>query len=654
MRICIIGKYPPIQGGVSARTCRTAQALAERGHEVHVVTNAREVAPPFRMHMRPRDWQACEGRHGAGTVTVHWTDPVDRSQFHIPMSSPFVSKLASVAAGVHAEHPFDVIFSHYLEPYGVAGHLIAQMTGTPHVVRMAGSDAGRLWRHPQLEALYDHVLRAADFVVAVSSVAERAGQRGIEPERIVAGGAYSIPQDFAPEGPVLDLVALRTEVTQDSDLQDMFWGGFTADRPHFGVYGKLGDNKGSFALLEAMQRLKQAGLNVGLVALAHGRAEVEDRFRARATELGVADRVLQIPFLPHWRVPEFLRGCLAVCCLEQDFPIGFHSPIVPLEVLHSGSCLVASTEMIRKLPQWERLPHGYGCVAIRDVNDVSELSGKLAGIVRRPELAAMVGARGRFFATACQEDVEFPDKLEAILEAAAQRRTLPLATGPDIGGDTADPFPLTRIAAAHLGLERPGDHANGLEYARQILHRLERPLKTGQLDPRPFTAAVETEIAIAAAMNEIDAQRAPADPLFRVDVDAWALDGALLASAIPIRDVRLHILRFEHDLSVLRGVAAVGEFPASLEPGPSYVIVGGSEPQLVDRFTARFLELSDGTKAVGQIIDQIEQEPGQPGGPNRLAWIEELLVAGMIGVRAPRKQSSPLPEASLPLGSRRA
>ena len=56
--------------------------------------------------------------------------------------------------------------------------------------------------------------------------------------------------------------------------------------------------------------------------------------------LGLADRVLQIPFLPHWRVPEFLRGCLAVCCLEQGFPIEFHAPMIPREVLLCGTCLV--------------------------------------------------------------------------------------------------------------------------------------------------------------------------------------------------------------------------------------------------------------------------------------------------------------------------
>ena len=50
MRICIIGKFPPIQGGVSAQTYWSAHALARRGHDVHVVTNAKEAVAPYRMH----------------------------------------------------------------------------------------------------------------------------------------------------------------------------------------------------------------------------------------------------------------------------------------------------------------------------------------------------------------------------------------------------------------------------------------------------------------------------------------------------------------------------------------------------------------------------------------------------------------------------
>jgi hypothetical protein len=142
------------------RTYWAAHALAARGHEIHVVTNAKEVRPPFRMHMRAEDWRRCEASYDEGSVTVHWTDPVDRSQAYIPMASPFVSKLAAITARMHAERPFDVILSFYLEPYGVAGYLAAQMTGVPHVVRTAGVMRVDCGHHPQLEVLCDHVRSA--------------------------------------------------------------------------------------------------------------------------------------------------------------------------------------------------------------------------------------------------------------------------------------------------------------------------------------------------------------------------------------------------------------------------------------------------------------------------------------------------------------
>src|SRR5262249_10157286 len=185
------------------------------------------------VHMRRQDGTRCGGAYANGAVTVHWSDPADASQHTIPMASPFVSKLAGIAARVHAGGAFDVIYSHYLEPYGVSAHLAAQMTGCPHVVRMAGSDAGRLWHHPQLEALYDHVLRSAEAVIAAGAVAERARQRGVVPERIVADGGFNVPDTlFAPTGARLDLAALRREIDAVPELRPLMWGGFAGGRPY--------------------------------------------------------------------------------------------------------------------------------------------------------------------------------------------------------------------------------------------------------------------------------------------------------------------------------------------------------------------------------------------------------------------------------------
>jgi glycosyltransferase involved in cell wall biosynthesis len=651
VRICVIGKFPPIQGGVSMRTYWTAHALAARGHEVHVVTNAKEVQSPFRMHMRADDWARCESQDGTASLTVHWTDPVDRSQSHIPMGSPFVTKLATLAARAHAERPFDVIYSHYLEPYGVAGHLAAQMTGLRHVVRMAGSDAGRLWQHPQFELLYDHVLQSAEAVIASGPVAERAVAHGVAPKRVVAGGAFAVPEHlFAPQGPRVDLAALPRDIAHDPDLAPLLWGEYRGNGSCFGVYGKLGERKGSFALLAALHRLKQAGIDVGLIVLAHGEPPIQAAFRDRARELGLVDRILQIPFLPHWRVPEFLRRCLAVCCFEQDFPIAVHAPIIPREVLMSGTCLVGSTEVIRKLPSYEQLPHGYGCVAIEDVNDIDLVSERLATLVREPETAAAIGARGRAFALEVQRHIPFPDRLESILAAAAQRQRRS-----DISGaaaavapvETGDRFLLTRLVAAlmaKLGSQpeilRSAAPA-GLPWARQVLSTVEQRMAGGVKTLQPLALAVQVEIAVATAEEEADAAGPVphVDPLFRLHANRWAMKDCDVAELVPVRDPRLRIIRFEFDVAQFLRARSVAELPLDATPRPSFVAIfascGGErrDPLLVDELTAEILRLSDGALTASEILAELGEEAGPSGVCDDIKWIENLFRLGLISLR---------------------
>ncbi len=660
MRICLIGKFPPIQGGVSMRTYWAAHALAARGHEVHVVTNAKEVQPPFRMHMREQDWRRCEATYGSGSVTVHWTDPVNRSQAYIPMASPFVSKLAGIALRLHSERPFDVIHSFYLEPYGVAAHVAAQMTGLPHVTRTAGSDAGHLWRHPQLEALYDHVLRSAAGVITGKAVAARAVQRGVAADRIAFAGSVVVPEDvFTPVGPSLDLAALRAEVAPDPDLRDLLWGGFTGDRPYFGIYGKLGESKGSFALLAALRRLKQAGLDVGLVALAHGPPAVEDRFRAQARDFGLADRILQLPFVPHWRVPEFIRGCLAVCCLEQDFPIGFRTPIVLREVLLCGTCLVAATEVIRKLPGHSRLPHGFGCVAIEDVNDADMLSQCLAAIVADPAPAQQVGARGREFACTLQRAESFPQELERALEAAVARRPMSSRT-PYLSNATAGEeeaatrFRLCQLAAGVVA--RTDRHAASvgkpvvptaipdLPRARQLLAAVEQRIVCGDRDLIGLVPAVRAEIAVAEAENEATDTAERGDPLFRLRIARWAISADNLPDLICARDPSLRLLAFDFDVAELRSVRSADDLAAPPASRRSYIVAFGRsgpdgerrDPLVVDAATARILELSDGTRSASDIIAELNHECHFSGDVIAIERIEQLFAHGLILLRDKR------------------
>jgi glycosyltransferase involved in cell wall biosynthesis len=647
LKICIIGKYPPIQGGVSMRTYWHAHSLAALGHEVHVVTNAKEAVSPFRMYMRPEDWARCEASYGAGSVTVHWTDPVDQSQSYIPMASPFVTKLAGTAARVLASTGFDVVYSHYLEPYGVAGHLAAQIMSVPHVVRMAGSDAGRLWRHPQFEMLYDHVLKSAEAVVAVGTVAERAAERGVAAERIAPGGHFAIPESlFTPDGPRLDLQALRNDVAREPDFRDLLWGELQPWRPHFGVYGKLGERKGSFSLLGALHRLKRSGRDVGLVVLAQGGRGVQEQFRTQASELGLTDRILQLPFVPHWRVPEFLRGCLAVCCLEQNFPIGIHSPIIPREVLMSGTCLVGSTEVIRKLPSYDRLPHGYGCLAIEDVDNIEVLSAQLGMIADNPGAAAAIGRRGHKFASEWQQGMQSPRTLERILSSAAARRPVsPVRRRPanDRAEAEADRLPLTGMIAARMadaGLDLRSRSPGDLAWARRVLESVEQSRSAGNTSAQTLALAIRTEIAISVAEKEADEAPAPepADPLFRLRLKQGALQDGDLASLIPEANAELRIVEFDYDVSEFLGAHSVADFAATVTPRRSYIAVfrrsphGRREPLLIDGLTADILRSCDGTRTVLEISEAMRPK-AEGAAEQTVAWIENLFVLGLVSLR---------------------
>jgi hypothetical protein len=511
---------------------------------------------------------------------------------------------------------------------------------------MAGSDAGRLWRHPHFEALYDHVLTSAEAVIATGVVAKRAVARGVDPARITFDGGISIPDNlFSPNGPTLDLAALRDEIGADRGLRQLMWGEFSGGKPYFGIYGKLGERKGSFALLAALGRLKRDGIDVGLVALAHGQAEDQSAFRARASRLGLRDRILQIPFLPHWRIPEFLRGSLAVCCLEQDFPIGFHMPIIPREVLLCGACLVGSTEVIRKLPGHERLPHAYGCVAVKDVTDIAALSQQLAAIATDAQPLSVVGARGRAFAIDLQKNIAFPHALDRILVAAAARQCGGEARR-KLGDDRSvehHRFPLTKLvlpllADRGLDVNANPDQSVDLQGACKILAAIERAThRRGGKRLRPLLLPVQAEIAVATA--EDDFTPVPAgrsDPLFRLQTKRWAVDDRDLLALVPVRDPRVRVIAFDFDVAAFMDMRTVDKLLDEPVLCHSYLVAFAQpdgerrEPLLVRAETAEFLEFCDGTRSVDEIMENLNCVSTKLDPRSRREWLEEMLLSGLL------------------------
>ena len=160
MRVLIIGKYPPLQGGVSAQTYWTARALANRGYDVDVITNATEAPQGLRAILDGDAEQWCSGSVGHGRVRVHLTEGLARNSY-LPWSNPFASKLFGRALDVIGPDGCDGILGWYLEPFGLVAAMAGMATGSPVVLRHAGSDLGRLAHHSDLRVSYSWMLGQA-------------------------------------------------------------------------------------------------------------------------------------------------------------------------------------------------------------------------------------------------------------------------------------------------------------------------------------------------------------------------------------------------------------------------------------------------------------------------------------------------------------
>ena len=394
MRVCAIVKYPPIQGGVSAQSYWLCRALAEAGHEVHVVTNAEEVEQDYRLALGEGDRGWLEPSFDAGRggrVRVHRTEPISPAFMHVPQSNPFVTKLAGLATEVVREQRCEVIFSYYLEPYGLAAHLCSAWTSVPYVVRNAGSDLGRLMHRRGVGAAYREVYRRADGVCSGNPYPLLG--LGVAPDRLYpAPRPGIIRRYFNPSVPPLDLAAHVAEAARAHPELVPNKRPFDPSLPVIGAYGKMGVAKGSFDLLVALGALRREGVQFSFVALTRGRKMAS--YLKAIEEQGLSDVTWVLPFTAHWNVGRFLRACTAVCFLERDFPIAFHTPTVPREVLASGTCLILSGEIAQKQALRDRLVTGENVLIVPDPREGGDLRAALRRVIEDPAGAAAIGRRG--------------------------------------------------------------------------------------------------------------------------------------------------------------------------------------------------------------------------------------------------------------------
>nr|WP_244602963.1 glycosyltransferase [Mesorhizobium delmotii] len=420
-----------------------ARALAERGHQCHVVTNARDVETNFRLFMQEEDWARCEcSFENGGHVRVHWAEMTQRESLHIPQTSMAVTRLAGNAISVVEEFDIQCLFSYYFEPYSVAGWIASKVTSLPHIIKHAGSDIGRIAKVPITRKVYMAALREADVIVSRGQVKSELENEGIDNKRFWTRDSFKVPAIFCSTAPALDVIELSEQARRSTEYSDRVFGSLLSAGPIIGAYGKLGERKGTFSLLESAALLRSQGIDFSIAVLGSSFMDRDQRFRGLISELGLSDRVLQLPFIPHWRVPEFIRTCRCVVFLENNFPIKHHAPTIPREVLACGIPLVCSEEVLVRQPFSRLLVDNVNCISIANVTDAAELAKRLAeALADAPRLTA-IGVAGRRVSELHESQIDFPGNYESLFQGVVEgddkRRGKSIGSGDSSTGPADD------------------------------------------------------------------------------------------------------------------------------------------------------------------------------------------------------------------------
>lgn len=336
MHALIVGKWPPIVGGVSRTNVWEAMGLAESGNDVSVVTDANDIETQHSTeHNLYRDIIPTIPTL-LPKIVVEYVEHIPTLERHIPNSTPAVSKLVGRILKVAETRPPDVIIGNYLEPYGVAAAASAHILGVPFGLRHAGSDIGRLARHPDLHRTYMAIARRASFWIAVGKPVDTLVEWGVDPGRIYSPPMLSLPRLFSDQAPPLDIDGLINGSGRES-----VW---TADGPLFLIYGKPSSPKCIYPTLDAIAAMRSRGIDCRLIIVGESNLDGydADSMMRRAQALDIAERVAWLPFIDPRLVPRLLRSADAVLCLLRDFPIDFHTSLTPREVMAAGVCLVLS------------------------------------------------------------------------------------------------------------------------------------------------------------------------------------------------------------------------------------------------------------------------------------------------------------------------
>lgn len=303
MRILVLNyEFPPIGGGGGQASAELARALADRGHEIQVLTSS--AAGLLRSEERDgyRIWRVPTGR---------------RSRFKASLMDMAAYISMGLLPGwrlIRRWQP-EVLHAHFAVPTGVLANLLARLTRRPYVLTAHLGDVpggvpektGRWFRW--VYRWTPRIWREAASVVAVSEYTKELAQ-----------GHYDVPIEVIPNA-----VALPNE----KDLQQQ-----VGDPPRLVFAGRFQPQKNLPSLVRALAEVKDLAWSCVLIGDGPEAEQVDRLLQAE----GLLDRVERTG----WIEPQAVEARLAASDILVMPSRSEGLPVIGVQALAYGLAFVAT------------------------------------------------------------------------------------------------------------------------------------------------------------------------------------------------------------------------------------------------------------------------------------------------------------------------
>lgn len=302
--IVFINKYPPLEGGIAAKTFWLVRSLARAGHTLHIVTDPLSVDP---VHSVPEADHIPESLE----VFVHRAD--QDVPWHIPNDNHRAISLLDKALEIVSQNKPHLIVGGYLIPYGIVAFQVSQVTGIPYVLLHGGSDINKFLS----QGIWHHILNK---VIAKASLVITDVDNQDHIERYT--NKIGVLPPYAPDPSVF-----TWKPRINTNIFTLALIGKANYHWHHKGWQQVID---LWSLLGEECRFTVVSQGTGL-----------DDFKHFVPE-ALQKRIIWLPFVPPWKMPNLLQNIDGVFHLNNHLPFPMFSNLV-LESLSCGTTVITDS-----------------------------------------------------------------------------------------------------------------------------------------------------------------------------------------------------------------------------------------------------------------------------------------------------------------------